>query len=389
MADGLVARDFKVSLFVKFEQLKSSKVNRAPRIIQFPSFKHILWFLRFIKPIESQFPTIHDFTGTTMFFKGMDLKRRAEAILAKWSCFDDPVVFCIDCTAFDANVLPCLLQVKHFFYRLIINDETFHANMRKELKTKARSRLGLRVQYDGNVRSGSADTGCGNSVMMVIMIKHAMETLGIAKYAVADDGDDAHIYVERAYKTTMQTSLVAQFASYGHELKLEEVAESVHEIDFCQCRLVHTVAGPVMVRDPRKVLSHALCTNKFVTPTAMKRFTRAVGECELSLNRGVPVLQSYALALLRNTPNVRPLPLWELEAYRYRRWNDSHLGPLYVSQEARASFAVSFGIPEQEQLRIEARLDQWVLDFSMPEVSGEDLSPMSWVPSYGTETLFI
>jgi hypothetical protein len=345
--------------------------------------------MRYVKALEARFPTLTDSTGTSMFFKGMNQQLRAETMLLKWEYFDDPVAIMGDGKHWDVNVTTRQLLVKHQLYRWVIRDEEFHRVCAKELSTKVRTRLGVRATYTGNVRSGSADTGAGNSLLAVIMLLDYFECVGITRYAIADDGDDFHIYVERSDLDTVLATIVERFALYGHELKLEGVADCIHQIDFCQSRLVKTVAGPVMVRDPRKVLSNALCTNKFKSPKAMKRFVRSVGECELSLNHGVPILQDFALALLRNTPDVRPLPPWEVEAFQHRVWLlDRERGPGSITPEARTSFEKAFDIPVGEQERIERALGRWEIDFKAPECGGEDLSPASWVQSYGPETFF-
>jgi hypothetical protein len=388
-ADGILNKDFIYRAFVKFEQLKGSRFNRPPRIIQFSSFKIILFCMRYVKAIEAKFPELRDFTGTSMFFKGMNQQLRAETMLRKWACFNDPVAVMGDGKHWDVNVTPRQLMVKHQLYRWVIRDEEFHSVCAKELKTRVRTRLGVAAQYTGNVRSGSADTGAGNSLLAVIMLLDYFKGVGITRYAIADDGDDFHIYVERSDLNTVITTIVERFALYGHELKLEGVADCIHQIDFCQSRLVHTIAGPVMVRDPRKVLSNALCTNKFKTPKAMQRFVRSVGECELSLNHGVPILQAFALALLRNTPDVRPLPPWEVEAFQHRVWSlNRDSGPGEITNEARDSFDLAFGIPREEQERIERALGNWEICFEAPMCGGEDLSPSSWTQSYGPETFF-
>lgn len=393
MAEGLLDKDFKITAFVKFEQLKGSRYNRAPRIIQFPKFKEILYFMRFIKPIEKRFPDIKDFTGTSMFFKGMNPKQRAETILHKWSCFKRPVALSGDGTQWDVNVTYRALQVKHQFYRMIIRDAEFHRHVAKELKTVAYTRAGLRAEFDGNVKSGRADTGAGNSILAVTMIddyfSQIISRMICPYYAVADDGDDFHVYIERDDLPLVSSTIKEVFATYGHELKLEGVTDNIHKIDFCQSRLVFTVVGPVMVRHPAKVLSNALCTNKFKSPNAMRRFVRAVGECELSLNLGVPVLQAFAMALIRNTQGVKPLPKWEIESFQHRVWIMEDVDePVEITTEARVSFQEAFDYSWDEQVSIELALSKWVIDFDTITTATEDFSPVEWIETYGPETLW-
>jgi hypothetical protein len=396
MEYGLEDRDYVYTGFVKFEQLDSAKVNKVPRIIQFPSFKLILYMMRYIKPIEARFRHIHDFTGTTIFAKGLNLKERAETMHTKWQSFGDPVSLRVDCKHYDVGVTADALYVRAKFYRHLIDDEEFHAVVDKQVQTKLVFRDNLRfasikATYEANVKSGSANTGEANSNGQAISIMAGMEHAGFAdgEYAFLVDGDDAHIYVEKHRSTDLDLRLGSFFHETGHKLTIEGWAHDIHEIQFCQSNVVYVAGAPIMVRDPCKVLSNSLCTNKFKSPNAMRRFVRAVGECELALNAGVPILQEYALALLRNTEGVKPLPPWEIEAFQHRVWTLHHNGPQVIADSTRVSFEKAFGFSAQEQVAIESRLRKWIIGFDVPRQAPDDLSPLHWSVDYSMDTLVL
>jgi hypothetical protein len=385
---GLEERDFRCTGFVKFEQLKGSKINRAPRIIQFPSFKVILLFMQFVRPFEARLKELEDEFGTRIFFKGLSPERRAEEILRKWDSFRDPVVVLMDCTGWDVHCSAEQLILRRRSYGLLTEDPVVLRIADKQCNTDTKTKKGVRAKRDGGVCSGRADTGAGNSFDCVALTRHAFSEVGITKYSVANDGDDEHVYIEREDVPKL-SGLVDQFRKYGHELKIEGVVDEVHEIDFCQARLVHVHSGPIMVRNPMKILSNGLCTNKFVSAKSQRRFVRSCGLCELSLNRGVPILQAYAMALLRNTDGVESLPEWEIESIQHRASGRSLEVFTYpISEATRHSFELAWGFTAGEQFEIENRLSRWVIRFGEPSDGTEAFLPASWVGSYGTETVF-
>lgn len=79
-----------------------------------------------------------------------------------------------------------------------------------------------------------------------------------------------------------------------------------------------------------------------------------IGQCELAVNMGVPVLQAYALAMLRNAKRAwtnKPTYTGRLQkAIREYKSHDGDIRPLPITVEARLSFEEAFGMPLWEQL---------------------------------------
>jgi hypothetical protein len=98
----------------------------------------------------------------------------------------------------------------------------------------------------------------------------------------------------------------------------------------------------------------------------------AIGHCELALNPGVPILQEYALALIRNGRGERLKWLdvdsglllrtrYELRAEGNFEKAIYTVDPVPVTAEARRSFEAAFGIDPAEQLAVENILRNWTV----------------------------
>jgi hypothetical protein len=147
--------------------------------------------------------------------------------------------------------------------------------------------------------SGDMNTALGNCTLMVLMVQAAMRRW--KKWDILDDGDDCLLIVEECIFNEVVAALPAIFLSYGQELKVENVARDIRDVVFCQSRVVMTPAGPLFTRNWRKVLSQAACgVNYWGIPKFVRPMLTAVGMCELVLSKGVPILQEFALALIRN-----------------------------------------------------------------------------------------
>ena len=130
-----------------------------------------------------------------------------------------------------------------------------------------------------------------------------------------------------------------------------------------------------MVRDWRKVLSHACVgVKQWLDPTCVQGMIGLVGECELALSAGVPILQEFALALKRISAGKR---LYErniagsgyecrlkMETIKYDK-------PVDISDEARLAFEEAFDTPIWEQLHVEEYLRNWNPDLEVREVGVE------------------
>jgi hypothetical protein len=110
-----------------------------------------------------------------------------------------------------------------------------------------------------------------------------------------------------------------------------------------------------MVREYTKVLSNALSSHRWLRdPVFSREWMRGVAACEVSLSRGVPVLQAWALQLqkfLGSPDGVRAHP--HTDYLVAGAWFAGSECALSVSAETRVSFARAFGLEPEEQIELE------------------------------------
>jgi hypothetical protein len=235
------------------------------------------------------------------------------------------------------------------------------------------------------------NTALGNCLLMIIMITTYLFSLMI-KYDILDDGDDALVIVERRDYPLFMAGLKAAFLSYGHEIKVENIAFTPEGVEWCQCKPVEvSPSSYVFVRDWRKVFSGSLCSAKHTHfgVKARSRHMLSVGQGELVLSLGVPVLQAYACALIRNAGDVRPSVLTpEMGLY----WRVRHeikgtkltlarVQPLVITPTARLSFFKAYGMDVGVQLALEKYLETWTLDIKGANDMGKRIDVASWSTS--------
>jgi hypothetical protein len=106
---------------------------------------------------------------------------------------------------------------------------------------------------------------------------------------------------------------------------------------------------------------------------ARGRLLSTIGLCELILNLGVPVLQEYALAMIRSSEGFLPYESGDfynsaiaLRAKRemklFHLKHVAKLNPSPIAYCARVSFAKAFGISIDQQLIYESQLASWEIE---------------------------
>lgn len=377
--------DARIQSFVKAEKFDPlTKENPDPRMIQARSPRYNLCIAQYLRPIEHCIYNLAGRGGIRMVAKGLNQEQRASLIIEKFARFKNPVCFSIDCSRWDKHVSKPVLLVEHDFYRrLIPNHPQFDQLLDLQVKNKCRTSGGVKYVVDGGRMSGDINTALGNCLLMVIMALAAMRAAKVVAFEILDDGDDCLIVVEESDFERVKTLLPEKFRSYGQELKIENIAREPCDVVFCQARIVWNGVCNIMVRDWRKVLSNACVgTRHWNDPKMVRPMLGLVGTCELALCAGVPILQSFALALIRNA-NGEQASMLHLDAgiaYRLKAeagvdveaFVATHRARI-ITDRARLSFERTFDVPCWQQLAIEEILDKWTVDSNI----ADDL-PMEW-----------
>jgi len=370
-------KDAYIKAFVKGEKINpEAKVNPDPRMIQSRSPRYNLMVAQYLRPIEHVIYNLKGRSGLREVAKGLNQKDRASLIIDKMSLFRKPVCFSVDCSRWDQHVSEGVLRIEHEFYqRLVPGHPEFKRLLEWQVNNRCVTKNGCKYRVRGGRMSGDINTALGNCLLAVIMIRTAMRSLNIRNYEILDDGDDLLVMVEEEEFGKVSSGLQNEFLKYGQELKIENVARELSDIVFCQSKLTFNGNEFIFVRDWRKVLSHACCgTKHWNDPDLVRPMMGLVGACELALSAGIPIIQEFALALIRmsrgkvaNFKNMESGYMYRLrtevgadvskiESYAQA----SRARP--VSRRARYEFEQAFGVTSSDQLRIERQLASWELE---------------------------
>lgn len=378
VATGISKRDASVKMFVKPERFDpGAKKNPDPRAIQFRNAKYCVALAQYLHPIEHHIYEISHASNkvpkTRNVAKGLNSVARAELLDEKSTNFLRPLYIGLDASRFDKHVSLEKLLIEHSIYLWSNPDPFFRMLLSWQLLNLCYSNLGLVYKVRGRRMSGDMNTAVGNCLIMLIMLIAIFTITLDIKWDCLDDGDDVVVIIEREDYNRVMTVLQPLFLSFGMEIKIESVCESLHEVVFCQSSIVEYAPNRLkFVRDWRKVMSNGLCgVRHWTSDTYRKRVIQAIGTCELVLNLGVPILQEYALALLRNVSSSRPIDLsLAPDGLQRRTYRDlkalgvpvDKIEPQPILRCGRESFAIAFGVSPEEQLRIEARLREWTFE---------------------------
>lgn len=402
---GINATDACIKMFVKSERFNPiSKINPDPRAIQFRGAKFCVALAQYLRPIEEKlylFSQASDGVANSRnVAKGLNSVERAELLVRKASCFQDPVYVTLDASRFDKHVSEALLKIEHSVYRHCNQDPVFEKLLNMQLLNRCFSSLGISYVARGRRMSGDMNTAIGNVILMlVMMIAYCRHILNLAVWDCLDDGDDIVVIIERRDVFRFRANLCSSFESFGMEMKMDEACESIHDVEFCQSRVVEYQPSRFkFVRDYRAVFSKATSgVRNWMDPIFRTRVIHAIGTCELVLGLGVPILQSYALALLRNSSGIKDVLKHAPDGLKARALRDAKslgvsinkcLLPQPILRCSRESFAQAFNCTEAEQLRIEAWLDSWTFDISTSQAFGSEWEVYSWSSATSTGELY-
>lgn len=369
----------KITMFVKNESFNPIlKRNPDPRAIQFRDANYAAELASYLKPIEHHIYNTHLYGKSygvgRVIGKGLNMHDRAKLIVRKFDNIDNCVVVSIDASRFDLHVNKKLLQLEHAYYRKFNNDPRFAELLAMQLENRGSTRSGFRYQVEGGRMSGDMNTGLGNCVISLIMFQALQKRLG-KKMDLLVDGDDALLFISRQHLAQLESEITSHYLEFGMEIKVEETAYTIEQINWCQTRPICVGGKWVMVRDPRRTLSNVLVSKKW-QPYRQRDYMAAIALCEMSLNRGVPVLQAMSEALWRNgskNPNILDEERKEAlfgRVLAFKTWQDLLRRGMYttdVTMETRLSFEAGFGIAVQEQIAWEQYLSQWSCHFGIPE----------------------
>lgn len=364
--DGPVARrDWYLRPFLKAEKFNGGAKLAKPRLIFPRSPRYNLDLAARLKPFEHWLwgrLTARTFsTGGVgrVVAKGLNPVQRANLIKRKMENLDDCVVVEADGAAFEAHVGLSQLRWEHAVYKAAFpGDRGLVRLLRAQECLEGTLPCGAKFSRLGGRASGDFNTGMGNSLIMLVVVVAVLRHHNVP-FDVLVDGDNALVFLRGADSKRVMSVFAQQVLDCsGHEVTLEKPVRVLEEVRFGRSAPVYAGGCWRMVRDWRSVLSGALSSHRWLRePRFIPEWIRGVAAAELSLARGVPVLQAWALGLQRRwggPEGVRAHPHADL-LFR-GAWFATGEEALEVSAEARLSFERAFGLDPEAQVRLEDML---------------------------------
>lgn len=358
----------RVKAFVKAEKFNPfDKKNPDPRMIQGRSYEYNVQLGCYLKPMEHQLYRMKGPTGLRAIAKGLNMRKRGALLVKKMSQFNRPVVVSIDGSRWDKHIDVQVLKAEHGFYNRVHRDPHLQRLLSWQITNKCQTAGGLTYKVVGRRMSGDMNTALGNCVLMVAMCRAAMAEMGITRWDLMDDGDDCLLIFEEDDLDLVRWRAPQVFLEFGQEIKIENISRTVEGVEFCQTHPVLHPNGWRMTRNWKKVLSTGTSGYRhWNDPNLVRPMFTAVGQCELSLSAGTPILQEWALACIRNGRGKAPPKIFR-EEYQWGAYLKAELGlgfgdALKVEWDTRLSFEAAWGISPLDQMLIEEQLRQWVVD---------------------------
>jgi hypothetical protein len=353
----------------------AAKFDPDPRMIMFRNPRFTVSFLRYVHPMEAKVFRMegdgYEIPKGHMFAKYDNNRQRAEQIASKFLMllpYGRVKVVKMDGSRFDMHLWRELQQEVELKSYSKLAGKQPDWNLIKQAVFFAQDTLvtkhGVKATGRFNRKSGEADTSYGNSIASVAMLIAFMHFVGIHEahlWNFYDDGDDLALFLSEPIWWVVD-HVTGFYQSLGLDMKIEGVAECIEKVIFCQAQPVFNGDHWIMVRNPWRVLSRGT-TILYGGLNATNRLNHcwSTGMCELALGSGIPILQEYGLALIRNGEGGKMSREVELDfELKHVKLSNSRAVP--ISDQVRSSFQRAFDIDPVEQVRVEGVLRNWKFD---------------------------
>lgn len=375
--DGpLSRRDWEIQAFLKAEKITLTKFHK-PRMIFPRSPRYNLVLASWLKPFEhwlwgrltlgwyfrAREPAwlgrhLAKWGSTRVVAKGLSPRSRANLIVRKFGSFEGCVVFEADGRAFEAHVSSTQKREEDSVYLAAYgNSRGLRRVLSHQASMSGRTPGGWKFSRPGGRASGDFNTGMGNSLIMLAAVASGIGP--DVPYDVLVDGDNALVFLAGADVARVYPHFAARVLnSCGQELTLESPVSVLEAVRFGQSAPVNLGCGFgwTMVRDWRKVLSGFAASHRWLAePSFGRRWLRDVVRCELSLARGLPVLQEVFLRMLDHI-GLEGKTVHEGALSDYfvvGAWLACGKDVVPVSLESRLSFETAFGLSGADQKLLE------------------------------------
>jgi hypothetical protein len=360
---GFTPKDAWLSTFVKAEKIcVSKKPDPAPRVIQPRTMRYNIELGRYLRHSEHYlFKAIDGLFGGRTIFKGTNADEAGEEMKEIWDSFQDPVGIGMDASRFDQHISVEALRYEHQIWL-----DMFPAAQRPHLKSLLELQIhnrGLARCPDGEIRyrvegcrmSGDMNTSSGNCYIMCSTVWSRCTALGIKHFRLANNGDDCVVFLERKDLDTFLTGCVDYYKDLGFTMKIEEPVFELEQVEFCQTRPINVGGAYRMVRNPHASFSKDLCCiHDLADATQAQAWVSAVGQGGRALNHGVPVHQAFYERFPHCDAKLKGILRDKFQEDRlYKFGSGTHDQSTSITDEARYSYWLAFGLTPDEQVALE------------------------------------
>ncbi len=361
-----------LSTFIKHEKIMMKPKRLVPRVIQPRSPEYNVCVGRYIRQLEHRvYHMIDRLWGGPTVMKGLNCTQQGAAIASAWQSFSNPVGVMLDAVRFDQHVSVPMLQWEHSIYL-----QFFPPAYRPELEWLLSMQLfnrgtvrcpdgSLRYQVDGCRASGDMNTAMGNVLIMCGSMYAFVRELKVNARLI-NNGDDCCLIVEREHCALVMSKLAAFYEQLGFIIDVEGVARELEMVSFCQTHPVFDGERWTMVRDPNVAISKDVTILKRWAEKEYAVYLQELGIAGLAAYGNMPIWSSFYRCLTRAT--VAGHVSDGLRRHVQAPILDSGLGRLSrgvdndgaITWQARASFAVAFGLTPDVQRYLESYYDRMV-----------------------------
>jgi hypothetical protein len=198
----LERKDAFITAFIKDEKTNLTlKHDPCPRIIQPRSARFNIEIGKYLKPMEKAvFRGIAAVFQDVTVFKGLNASERGTLLAKKWRRFRCPVGVLLDASRFDQHCNEEIIKWEHSLWERLSPEGRLKQLNRMRFRNVCYARTpqgGFKYKLPGRRMSGDMDTALGNCTTMCAMTWSFMRSIGVTKYAYANDGDDGVLIVEK------------------------------------------------------------------------------------------------------------------------------------------------------------------------------------------------
>jgi hypothetical protein len=361
--DGLVYRplrpsDAKLKTFVKAEKLNFSiKNDPAPRVIQPRSPRFNVEIGCYLRPFEKKvYASINKLFQSPTIMSEFNAYEQARVISDKWDKFQNPCCIGMDASRFDQHVSTQALKFEHTLYNSVFRSKKLRLLLRQQLVNH-----GVAIASDGSFSytkygsrmSGDMNTSLGNKILMCLMAKAYIDSLGF-HIEFVNNGDDCLLILDKKNVSKLE-GLESYFQDFGFKIVCETPVYQLEQVEFCQTKPVCVNNIWRMVRNVKTCLSKDMtCVTLGHNERDYRIWLKDVGTCGLATAGDVPVLGEFYRMLVRFGLDGKHSQSSDDE-YRWYRLSSRNSTCAHQSPDnlGRLSFYISTGLIPDEQLLLE------------------------------------